>query len=322
MLMATGTRRLTKRTRAMATIAACALVVSFASPAHAEGFFEALFGGLKRAVRGATQVPKEIIAPIDPMGRGQPQMPQQAEAGRSGPAYCVRSCDGYYFPVRAAPGMSPKQMCGSLCPACQTKVFYGGGAIETTVAADGTRYADMQNAYAYRQKISDACTCNGKSPLGLAKMAVANDPTLRSGDVVVTRHDMMVFNGARGEDRRFTPVKDYPGFSQRMRDSLEQIDVAAAASRNADHTKALGARAQGLENQVLENQTLENQALENQALENDAPENEAPASPAATAAPNSSAEGALDFHQRWAIDSAETGVASTARFEPIGMPHR
>jgi hypothetical protein len=299
MLMATGTRRLTKRTRAVASLAACALAVAFAlpAPAHAEGFFEALFGGLKRAVRGATQVPREIIAPVDPMGRGQPQMlPQQAEAGRSGPAYCVRTCDGYYFPVRAAPGMSPKQMCGSLCPACETKVFYGGGAIETTVAADGTRYADMHNAYAYRQKISDTCTCNGKSPLGLAKMAIANDPTLRSGDVVVTRHDMMVFNGARGEERRFTPVKDYPGFSQRMRDSLEQIDVATAASRNAEHDKALSARAQALEN-------------------------EAPASPAATAAPNSSAQGALDFHQRWAIDSADIDAASTARFEPIA-PHR
>jgi hypothetical protein len=296
MLTATGTRRLTTQARAALGIAACILIVSLASPAHAEGFFEALFGGLKRAVRGATEVPKQIIAPIDPTGRAQPPMPGQAEAGRGGPAYCVRTCDGYYFPVRAAPGMSPKQMCGSLCPACETKVFYGGGAIETTVAADGTRYADMRNAYAYRQKISNACTCNGKSPLGLAKMAIANDPTLRSGDVVVTRHDMMVFNGTRGEEHRFTPVKDYPGFSQRMRDSLEQIDVATAASRGADNSRALNAHAE-------------------------APENEAPASPAATAAQNPSAEGALDFHQRWAIDSADIGAASTARFEPIA-PHR
>lgn len=288
---ASKTCGLTKRTRAMASIAVCALVVGLGSPApaRAEGFFEALFGGLKRAVRGATQVPREIIAPINPMGSSQPRMPQQAEAGRSGPAYCVRACDGYYFPVRAAPGISPKQMCGTLCPACETKVFYGGGAIETTTAADGTRYADMQNAYAYRQKISDACTCNGKSPLGLVKMTVENDPTLRSGDVVVTRNDMMVFNGARGDEHRFTPVKDYPGFSKRFRDSLEQIDVASARG-NADADKALSAHAE-------------------------VPAAEAPK---AAATENNASQGTLDFRQRWAIDSAETGSLSSAHFESTG----
>jgi hypothetical protein len=288
MSAAAGTRGVTTRTRTIVGIAACALMVSLASPAHAEGFFEALFGGLKRAIQGAAQVPKDIVAPIDPMGRGQPQIPQQAEAGRSGPAYCVRTCDGYYFPVRSAPGMSPKQMCGALCPACETKVFYGGGAIETTVAADGTRYADMPKAYAYRQKISDACTCNGKSPLGLAKMAIANDPTLRGGDVVVTRRNLLVFNGGRGEERRFTPVKDYPGFSKRFRDSLEQIDVASASARGADGSKALNARAEAPDNDL----------------------------------PQAGAEGTLDFRQRWAIDSAEVGASSSVRLAPDGMPRR
>lgn len=309
MLVATETRRLTNRTRTIAGIAACVLVVGIGTPtpAHAEGFFEALFGGLKRAVRGAVQVPKAVIAPVEPLGdamRGQPQMPQQqSEAGRSGPAYCVRTCDGYYFPVRSAAGVSPKQMCGSLCPACETKVFYGSGSIETTVAADGTRYADMPNAYSYRQTISNACTCNGKSPLGLARMAVANDPTLRNGDVVVTQRDAMVFNGARGEERRFTPVKDYPGFSQRMRNSLEQIDVAASpgqspapAGRVNTTDDALKARAEAPPAGIPAAT---------------AAKTEAPAAPGKSS-PKSS-QSSLDFHQRWAVDSTEI-ASSNARF--------
>jgi hypothetical protein len=305
MFASLGTRRLTNRTRTFTGIAACALVVGLGTPApaHAEGFFETLFGGLKRAVRGAGQVPKAIIAPIEPLGdamRGQPQMPQQqTEAGRSGPAYCVRTCDGYYFPVRSAAGVSPKQMCGSLCPACETKVFYGSGSIETTVAADGTRYADMPKAYAYRQTISDACTCNGKSPLGLARMAVANDPTLRSGDVVVTRRDAMVFNGTRGEERRFTPVKDYPGFSQRMRNSLERIDVAASPAASHEQSPAPTGRVNATDD-----------ALKARA---EAPSAATATKPEAPAAPASSSQSSLDFHQRWAADSTEI-ASSNARF--------
>src|ERR1700746_3848935 len=44
--------------------------------------------------------------------------------GSSGPAFCVRSCDGKYFPLMRATA-SPVQMCQAFCPASPTKVFFG-----------------------------------------------------------------------------------------------------------------------------------------------------------------------------------------------------
>ena len=40
-------------------------------------------------------------------------------------AYCVRLCDGRYFPIQRHANATPVQLCSALCPASQTKVFDG-----------------------------------------------------------------------------------------------------------------------------------------------------------------------------------------------------
>ena len=42
-----------------------------------------------------------------------------------GQAFCVRTCDGRYFPVAASDKASRAASCNSFCPASETKVFYG-----------------------------------------------------------------------------------------------------------------------------------------------------------------------------------------------------
>ncbi|WP_205759215.1 DUF2865 domain-containing protein, partial [Lactobacillus crispatus] len=64
----------------------------------------------------------------------------------------MRSCDGRYFPVQARGGATPAQMCQAFCPATPTKVFYGSG-IDGATAANGERYADSENAFAYRKAL-------------------------------------------------------------------------------------------------------------------------------------------------------------------------
>jgi len=79
--------------------------------------------------------------------------------------------------------VSSAQLCGSLCPASQTQVFYGSEIVRA-VASNGTRYSALDNALVYRKRIVPGCTCNGKDPFGLARLDAATDPTLKSGDVV------------------------------------------------------------------------------------------------------------------------------------------
>jgi hypothetical protein len=76
------------------------------------------------------------------------------------------------------------QLCDALCPASQTKVFVGND-IGQAVASDGTRYSSLKNAFVYRDRIVQSCTCNGKDQLGLASIDSDADPTLRAGDIVV-----------------------------------------------------------------------------------------------------------------------------------------
>src|SRR3954451_6658332 len=77
------------------------------------------------------------------------------------------------------------QLCNAFCPAAKTQVF-NGSQIAHAAASNGARYATLDNAFVYRQKIVPGCTCNGKDTFGLAKIDVASDPTLKPGDIVAT----------------------------------------------------------------------------------------------------------------------------------------
>jgi hypothetical protein len=100
-------------------------------------------------------------------------------------AYCVRLCDGRYFPMQRHSNATSIQLCNAFCPAAKTKVF-NGSQIDHAVAKNGARYANLENAFVYRQKIVPNCTCNGKNEFGLAKIDVQSDPTLKPGDIVAT----------------------------------------------------------------------------------------------------------------------------------------
>src|SRR5262249_3367461 len=90
-----------------------------------------------------------------------PPAPTPAVAS-SGPAFCVRSCDGKYLPLMRG-AASPAQICQAFCPATPTKVFSGSG-IDSAYAAGGERSADSKTAFAYRKALRADSPCNGHNP--------------------------------------------------------------------------------------------------------------------------------------------------------------
>ncbi|MCA3577399.1 MAG: DUF2865 domain-containing protein, partial [Bradyrhizobium sp.] len=86
---------------AAAAIAGSVLVVP--APVSAEGLFDLFFGGAQK--QQGRQAPPQANFFADPFGLNQqPERQQSAPASAprvagSGPAYCVRSCDGKYFPL-------------------------------------------------------------------------------------------------------------------------------------------------------------------------------------------------------------------------------
>jgi len=213
------------------------------APASAQGLFERIFGGLRHAVSAPARQPSNINSFADPFSslanamNGQPSQERRA-AAEFGPSkgFCVRTCDGRFFPVQARAGMSAAESCNAFCPASQTKL-YAGGSIDNAVAGDGSRYEDLDNAFVYRERMVDGCTCNGKTPFGLARMDVNVDPTLRPGDVVATKTGLMAFTGGKDKVANFTPIDSYRGMPQSARDKLADTKILPT-SAGADETTA------------------------------------------------------------------------------------
>jgi hypothetical protein len=202
-------------------------------PVSAEGLFDLFFGG---AQKQHAAPPPQTSAFADPLANGQPQaapVPRAAVAS-SGPSFCVRSCDGKYFPLMRA-SASPVAMCQSFCPATPTKVFFGS-SIDGATSASGERYADSENAYAYRKALRADCTCNGRDPAGLAPVDLTLDSSLRPGDVIATTSGLVAYSGVRvGNDQtaEFTPVASYPGLTAEVRARLGEMKVAPVSAEVA-----------------------------------------------------------------------------------------
>jgi hypothetical protein len=175
------------------------------APASAQGFFEALFGGFRRAAP-----PPQASSFADPFGffGGESRRSRggDGEYSGGGGTYCVRTCDGRFFPIQRHASASPAELCKAFCPAAQTMIFTGG-KIDYAVGSNGRRYADLDNAFAYRDRTVDNCTCNGKDPYGLVRIDTATDPTLRPGDIVATKDGLVAFHGGKsGQAANFTPI--------------------------------------------------------------------------------------------------------------------
>ena len=204
-------------------IMALALAGSAAVAPHraaAENLFDFLFGGFTKPQRQQQE--------FDPFGSNPQAQPQpRAAVSGSGPAFCVRTCDGRYFPLMRGLA-SPAQMCQAFCPASATKIYFGS-SIDYAATTNGERYADSENAFAYRKALRADCTCNGRDPAGLAPVDLALDNSLRPGDVVATSEGLVAYTGARGgtpQASDFTPVASYPGLTNEVRARLTELKVA------------------------------------------------------------------------------------------------
>lgn len=216
-------------------VGAAAALTATLSPqiAAAEGLFDFLFSGAPQKQQRQT-APAGQSSFFDPFGLNQPAPtpPRQVASGGSGPAFCVRSCDGRYFPVLARGGSTPAQMCQAFCPATPTRVF-SGSSIDGAVASNGERYADSENAYLYRKAMKPDCTCNGRSPAGLAPVDLTLDPSLRPGDVIATTSGLVAYSGVRvgaSQTAEFTPVASYPGLTADVRARLGEMKVAPVSA--------------------------------------------------------------------------------------------
>jgi hypothetical protein len=182
--------------------------------ARAEGLFDFLFGGsdpepqqqqqrvapgagprgggLRRSVNredGDASHRRRVLTRGESRGGG--------ESGEmSGGSFCVRTCDGYFFPLIRSSRATRQQSCEYLCPSTPVEL-YQGSSIEQARNARGERYSALPTAFRFRDKATEKCACiDPTSSSAYFQNLSRNDPTLRSGDVVIEDSGPFVYNGS------------------------------------------------------------------------------------------------------------------------------
>jgi hypothetical protein len=203
-------------------VAAASCLLALSPAAQAEDFLSALLG----AFGGGRPHASEIIRlPFASEGnpavsQGDVPGPRIMSYGGSSAAFCVRTCDGRYFPIGGPDRQSRIASCNSFCPASETKVVYGSN-IDSATTESGKPYSELPNAFRYRNELVEGCTCNGKDQSGLAPVRIEDDPTIRRGDIVAVGNGLMVAD-RRGASLNFSPA------SERIRARYQRVPVVAA----------------------------------------------------------------------------------------------
>ena len=110
---------------------------------------------------------------------------------------CVRTCDGFYFPISFATTpdrfRDDEQTCQHMCPAAEVSLYTyhnPGEEVSQAVSLNGRLYTELPTAFSYRKAINPACSCRrpGESWAEALK-ANGTDETVAPGDVIVTEQN-------------------------------------------------------------------------------------------------------------------------------------
>jgi hypothetical protein len=136
-----------------------------------QGFFDALFGGGTILNANGDGAPNGTFHTV-----------------------CVRTCDGYYFPISYSTEPThfaeDMQTCQRECPAAEVSLFSfrnPGESMDQAVSTTGQLYTALPTAYRYRTALTSACSCRRPGQSWQDALKNADDSsTIANGDIVVT----------------------------------------------------------------------------------------------------------------------------------------
>lgn len=96
---------------------------------------------------------------------------------------CVRTCDGYYFPISNSVAQSgfarDQHACQAMCPGTEVELYIhrmpGQEAEDMVSATTGRSYRDLDSAFLYRKQtatMAPACSCSATAPASPSSFTV------------------------------------------------------------------------------------------------------------------------------------------------------
>jgi hypothetical protein len=128
---------------------------------------------------------------------------------------CVRTCDGYFFPISYSTVPSrfadDEKTCQRMCPAAEVVLYSHrnpGEDINQAVSISGRLYTELPNAFLYRKEFNPACSCKRPGQTWADALKHLDDP-INPGDIVVTEERAKLLSQPR-VDAQGKPIKPTP----------------------------------------------------------------------------------------------------------------
>ncbi len=174
-----------------------------------------------------------------------------APSGQMGGTFrtiCVRTCDGFYFPIsfETTPDRfrDDEAACQRMCPAAEVSLYTyhnPGEDVAQAVSLDSRLYTELPTAFSYRKALNPACSCRrpGESWAEALK-ATGPDQTVVPGDVVVTEQNAKQLSqpriGADGKPIRHDPRATTPSAPASIAEAPGETDPTKRTVRTVGPT--------------------------------------------------------------------------------------
>ena len=171
-----------------------------APPPRSGGLFESLFG------------PGSVFS-----GGGSSGSTEQQVGGGGYRTVCVRSCDGYYYPISFSTTrdkfQDDERTCQRSCPAAEVTLYShrnpGEGMNEAVSLGRGSPTPRIPSAFKYRQAFNSSCSCRRPGESWAQTMKQLEDQTVERGDIVVNDERARQMSQPR-TDAQGRPIRPEP----------------------------------------------------------------------------------------------------------------
>ena len=202
--------------------------VAATQPPARAGLFETLFG------------PKSVFTP-----GGGGDAPDMSGPGGTYRTICVRTCDGFYYPVSyaASPARFPEdeKICRQSCPAAEVQLYSHrnpGEDINQAVSVSSQQpYTSLPNAFRYRTALDQSCSCRRAGETWAQTLKNIDDNTVEQGDIVVNDQRARQLSQPR-VDAQGRPIRQAPLAPVKLDPRAAQPAVAPAPAAAPASTAA------------------------------------------------------------------------------------
>jgi hypothetical protein len=160
---------------------------------------------------------------------------------------CVRTCDGYYFPVSFSTSQAhfadDEQTCQRLCPAAEVTLYTHrnpGEDVAQAVSSTGRIYKDLPNAFRYRRELVAACSCKQPNQTWAEALGGTRDETVERGDVVVTEEKSKALSQPQNASRPPRQDSRKPAANTPVAGASDGSDATAASQPGKRPVRIVG----------------------------------------------------------------------------------